>query len=160
MNWTNIWSGPVALLLLVVLGWLVVRRRGYRKRDVAVLVVTLAVLVGAWFWFKPPATSTPLDDVLGRGQPVLLEVQSPFCLGCIAMRPTVDRIEQQWAGRLRVLRVNYPGAEAQHLAERYRLRMVPSFILFDATGREHWRATGQVDETIFHARIAELLPAL
>lgn len=159
MNWTNIWSGPVALALLVVLGWLIVHRRGYRRRDTLIFTGILLVLVGLWWWRKPPATGTPLDEVLGRGRPVLLEVQSPFCLGCIAMRPTVDRIEQTWANQLTVLRVNYPSAEARQLAERYRLRMVPSFILFDATGREHWRATGQVDETVFQAHISEVMTA-
>lgn len=157
MNWTNIWSGPVALALLVVLGWRVVHRRGYRRRDLGFFGAALVVLIGSWWWMRPPATATPLEVALQRGLPVLLEVQSPFCLGCIAMRPTIDRVEQAWAGRVSVLRVNYPGEEARQLAKRYGLKMVPSFLLFDATGRERWRATGQVDEAVFHARLAEVV---
>jgi len=79
------------------------------------------------------------------GLPVLLEVQSPFCLGCVAMKPAVDKLESEFAGKLTVRRVDVQTDEGRQLMKEYRLEFTPSFILFDAAGKERWRGTGILD---------------
>jgi thiol-disulfide isomerase/thioredoxin len=63
---------------------------------VGVCAVTCAAL-----W--PQTTSLPTN-----GLPVLLEVPSPYCLGCVAQKPAVDKLEQELAGRLTVRRGEHP----------------------------------------------------
>ena len=87
----------------------------------------------------PPA-ETPL-----AGQSLLLEVQSPYCLGCVAMKPVVDRLENELRGKLVVRRVDIQSVEGRKLASQYGIEMTPTFIFFDKAGREQWRSAGQLD---------------
>lgn len=95
-----------------------------------------------WLVFRPVArpAGTPLP-----GQSMLLEVQSPYCLGCVAMKPAVDRLEKELRGKLVVRRVDIQSAEGRKLASQYGIEATPTFILFDDVGREQWRSTGQLD---------------
>ena len=95
-----------------------------------------------WWVFRPVArpAATPLP-----GQSMLLEVQSPYCLGCVAMKPAVDRLEKELRGKLVVRRVDIQSAEGRKLASQYGIEATPTFIFFDEVGREQWRSTGQLD---------------
>jgi thioredoxin-like negative regulator of GroEL len=77
--------------------------------------------------------------------PVLLEVQSPYCLGCVAQKPAVDKLERELAGKLAVRRVNIQSDEGRQLVEQFGIKFTPTFILFDAAGREQWRGSGGLD---------------
>lgn len=79
------------------------------------------------------------------GQPVLLEIQSPYCIVCIAAKPAVDRLEKEFRGRLQVRRVNVQSDEGQKLVAKYDIEFTPTFIFLDAAGKEQWRTVGQVD---------------
>jgi cytochrome c-type biogenesis protein len=61
------------------------------------------------------------------------------------MKPIVDGLEKQYAGKLVVIRVNIQSAAGQSLASRYGFQYTPTFIFFDATGNELWREVGQLD---------------
>ncbi len=76
---------------------------------------------------------------------MLLELQSPYCLGCVAMKPAVDRLELKLRGKLVVRRVNIQSAEGRNLASHYGIEVTPTFILFDEVGREQWRSSSQLD---------------
>ena len=128
-------------MLVALAGAAVVWRRGSQVRDWLLLGSLLVVLLAGWVVWRPvanPAAPPP-------GLPVLLEVQSPYCLGCVAMKPSVDRVEREWAARLAVRRVDIQSAAGRQLARQYRVAFTPTFILLDATGREQWRGVGQLD---------------
>jgi thiol-disulfide isomerase/thioredoxin len=74
-----------------------------------------------------------------------LEVQSPYCLGCVAIKPGVDRLEKELRGKWVVRRVDIQSAEGRTLAGQYGIEMTPTFIFFDTAGREQWRSAGQLD---------------
>lgn len=57
----------------------------------------------------------------------------------------MDGIEQEWAGRLRVIRLNVQEPVGRALAPELGFRVTPTFILFDAAGQEVWRSVGQID---------------
>jgi thioredoxin-related protein len=61
------------------------------------------------------------------------------------MKPIVDGLEQKDKGRLNVIRVNIQSTTGRTLAPLYAFQYTPTFIFFDAHGRELWRSIGQLD---------------
>jgi thioredoxin-related protein len=61
------------------------------------------------------------------------------------MKPIVDGLEQELAGRLRVIRLNVQDPVGKALAGELGFRMTPTFIFFDAQGKEAWREVGRLD---------------
>jgi thiol-disulfide isomerase/thioredoxin len=141
MQFVNYYSGLIAAGLLLAVGVARVARRGGKLREWLILGGMFAVVVGTWFYFRPVASG--LVDPSGR--PVLLEVQSPYCLGCVAMKPAVDRLEIELQGKLVVRRVDIQSDEGRRLVKQYAIEFTPTFILFDAAGKEQWRSVGQLD---------------
>jgi thioredoxin 1 len=105
-----------------------------------IMAGVLGVYVVACLALRPSATSLPAN-----GLPVLLEVQSPYCLGCVAMKPAVDRLENELRGKVIVRRADIQSNEGRQLAGQYGIEFTPTFIFFDAAGREQWRSVGQLD---------------
>lgn len=142
MQFFNHYSAPIVAVLLLAVGLSLVLRRGAKLRHWIILGVVILALGTLWLAFRPVArpAATPLP-----GQSMLLEVQSPYCLGCAAMKPTVDRLEQELFGKLVVRRVDIQSAEGRKLASRYGIEATPTFIFFDDAGAEQWRSAGQLD---------------
>jgi thiol-disulfide isomerase/thioredoxin len=82
---------------------------------------------------------------------MLLEVQSPYCLGCVALKPAVDRLENELRGKLTVRRVDIQSNEGRQLVAQYRIEITPTFIFLDGAGKEQWRSVGQLDVARVHA---------
>ena len=61
------------------------------------------------------------------------------------MKPIVDGLEQELAGRLRVIRLNVQDPVGKALAGELGFRMTPNFVFFDAQGVEAWREVGRLD---------------
>ncbi|MFN2153294.1 MAG: thioredoxin family protein [Anaerolineales bacterium] len=60
------------------------------------------------------------------------------------MKPIVDELESEFAGKLEVIRLNVQSSVGRELAGQYDFRYTPTFIFFDAQGNELWRAVGQL----------------
>jgi thioredoxin 1 len=142
MLFLNHYSAPIVAALMLAGGLSLVVRRGGKMRHWLILGGALVALGALWLVFRPLAgpAETPL-----AGQPLLLEVQSPYCLGCLATKPVVDRLEKELRGKLVVRRVDIQSAEGRTLASQYGIEMIPTFIFFDAAGREQWRSAGQLE---------------
>ncbi len=140
-NFFNHYSALIVLGLLLSAGLFRVVRGGAKAHDWLILSGGLVGLVAAWWLFRPIAYSGSLST----GQPVLLEVQSPFCLGCVAVKPAVDRLEKEWRGKLQVQRVDIQSPAGKQLVSQYRIEITPTFVFFDGTGQEQWRSVGGVD---------------
>ena len=61
------------------------------------------------------------------------------------MKPIVDGLEQELAGRLRVIRLNVQDPVGKALAGELGFRMTPTFVFFDGQGVEAWREIGRLD---------------
>ncbi len=128
---------------------LVLQRRGLHAYELFALA-SLVVGFALAYWLLHPAPGSASDPgqlaaEIGSGTPVLLEYQSPFCVGCMAAEPYVRAIERQNQASLVLLRVNAQDPAGRVMAARYRLRYTPTFVLFDAAGTELWRTVGAVD---------------
>ena len=68
----------------------------------------------------------------------------------------MDGLESELQGEARVVRVNVQDAVGGQLARQYQAYLVPTFIVFDAAGREVWRQTGFPDRNRILAEIRGL----
>ena len=67
-------------------------------------------------------------DVLNSSEPVLVDFWAPWCGPCRAMAPTVDALAVEYAGRVKVGKMNtddHPGTPM-----RYGVRGIPTLLLF------------------------------
>ena len=117
------------------------------KRAKIAIVVALAVIVGAVIALKqqpaPPAASqggaqsaTPKT----AGLPRLLDLGSVTCIPCKMMAPMLEELRKEFAGKLQVdfIDVN----QDRDAATAHGIRVIPTQIFFDASGKELFRHEG------------------
>jgi thioredoxin 1 len=73
-------------------------------------------------------TETFEDRVIGSEQPVLVEFSTSRCPACHAVKPTLERLAVDYAGRARVVEVNIE--EEPALGQFFRIRAVPTLVFF------------------------------
>jgi thioredoxin 1 len=79
-------------------------------------------------------------EVLQSATPVLIDFWAPWCAPCRAIAPVVEEIAKEYAGRLKVVKMNVD--ENPDTPSRYGVRGIPNLILFKG---------GQVKEQIIGA---------
>jgi thioredoxin 1 len=140
----------VVLVLFLLVGFLLFRNKPRLPEIVAFAAVVVGI-AALYFYFRPVQTelmgeAAEVQAMIGQGKPVLLEFQSPYCIACIALKPTIDSIEEEFAGRLIVLRINAQEQAGMQLAPVYGFQYTPTFVFFDNNGNESWRMIGSFDE--------------
>jgi thioredoxin 1 len=74
-------------------------------------------------------TGTTFDEeVLQSETPVLVDFWAEWCGPCHAVAPVLDKIVEERAGELKLVKVNID--EEQELATRYGVMSIPTMILF------------------------------
>jgi putative thioredoxin len=87
--------------------------------------------------------------------PVLVDFWAPWCAPCRQLMPILDRLAQEYAGRLQLAKVNTD--EQQELAQQIGIRSLPTVVMFkDRTAVEHF--VGVQPESQIRALIEKHLP--
>src|ERR671936_2665392 len=73
-------------------------------------------------------TENGQTEVAQSGQPVLVDFWAPWCGPCRALTPIIDRVADQFAGRVKVGKVNVD--ENSDLAIKYDVTTIPRVLLF------------------------------
>jgi thioredoxin 1 len=70
------------------------------------------------------------QEVLRASGPVLVDFYAPWCGPCKMLAPLLDTLAQEYAGRVKMVKVNVD--DAGQLAGRYNITGVPTLLLFKA----------------------------
>jgi thioredoxin len=73
-------------------------------------------------------TETFEQEVLRSETPVIVDFWAEWCGPCHAVSPVLDRIAEERAGELRLVKVNVD--EEQELMIRYGIQSIPTIVLF------------------------------
>jgi thioredoxin 2 len=81
------------------------------------------------------------DEEITASVPVLVDFWAPWCGPCRMVSPVVEQMGREYAGRLKVVKLNIDNAPA--IASRYRVQGIPLLVVFK-DGQEVDRVVGAV----------------
>ena len=102
------------------------------------------------------ADGQSFDDEIQASVPVLVDFWAPWCGPCRMVSPIVERIAQENAGRLKVVKLDIDGAPG--VAARHRVQGIPMLIVLQ-DGGEVDRMVGAAPERELRRWVEPHLPA-
>lgn len=145
------WKIGVVVVLIAAIAGVFAMKRGNSEN--ANSEPTGAVTPAAMTAGKEAASSEPVTSL-----PRLVDLGSDTCIPCKMMMPVLDQLRKEYAGRLRVEFINVretPGEGA-----KYGIKLIPTQIFIDASGKELFRHEGFISKEDILAKWEELGVAL
>ncbi|GMU39058.1 MAG: thioredoxin family protein [Phycisphaerae bacterium] len=128
-------------------------RNGLIVGGVILLVVSVAV-----YRARAPSPGAVVESDASNEDsprlPRLVDVGAEKCEACRAMAPILAELKAVYAGRARIDFVDF--WKEPDAAEGYGVRVIPTQIFFDRSGKEVWRHEGFLPKEDIIARLKEL----
>jgi len=108
------------------------------------IVLALLLFAGTAHAELPSAPAAAVTQALASGRPTVIDLGARTCVQCRKMAPILESMATEYRGKAGVLFIDVsadPGA-----AERFRVRMIPTQVFFDAQGKEVKRHVGYMDK--------------
>jgi thioredoxin 1 len=108
------------------------------RYKITVIAVVATVIAAGAVW----KTSQPGGRQANRGTqlPAVLDFGMGKCVACKKMKPILDELAEEYAGRARIEIIDI--GEHPDQADKYEVRLVPTQVFFDAEGHEVFRHEG------------------
>ncbi len=100
--------------------------------------------------------ATFTDEVERSPLPVLVDMWAPWCGPCHMVAPTIDALAAEFAGRVRVAKLNVDDNPAT--SDRFGVRSIPTLLVLK-NGREVARIVGVQPKAAIAARLERLVAA-
>jgi thioredoxin 1 len=86
--------------------------------------------------------------------PKLIDLGKGTCIACKRMKPILDELKIEYEGKaiVKVIDLRYD----RRAASRYRIRLIPTQIFYDAEGNEVYRHEGFMDKQSIKMKFAEM----
>lgn len=87
---------------------------------------------------KEPSSTAP------KAKPLVtfIELGSDKCIPCKQMKPVMKEIEEMYGERVEVIYHDLWSPEKKHLGDLYRVRVIPTQVFLDKSGKEFHRHEG------------------
>ena len=79
-------------------------------------------------------------------KPALVWFHADWCTICQSIKPTVNTLEKQYNGKVRIVRLNVDSPQASGYVQKYRVRGTPTFVFFDRHGKVAASTAGWLGE--------------
>lgn len=110
-----------------------------------ILIVSLLILTAASARAElPSATTTVVNKVLVSGKPTVIDLGARTCIPCKKMAPILEGLSKEYQGKANILFIDV--REDSAAGDRFKVRMIPTQIFFDAKGKEISRHIGFMDK--------------
>lgn len=89
---------------------------------------------------KQVPTEYKVENLTGKGIPVLVDIGADTCIPCKLMAPILEELKEELKGKIIVQFLNlneHPG-----FADEYKIKVMPTQIFYDASGEECFRHEG------------------
>ncbi len=126
-----------------------------RNRFGALVIVIIGVLaltfsVDSLLAADKKSASAPVSN----GLPRLVDVGADKCIPCKMMAPILEELRAEYAGSLEVIFVDVWKKPEE--GEKYGVRMIPTQIFYDASGKELYRHLGFMSKEDILKKLQEL----
>ena len=108
-------------------------------------------------WLKAQEAApadNPLDRALKSGRPVLADFGRGVCIPCKKMQPILETLAEEYKGKAEVLIIEIDKHRA--LTRRFKIRLIPTQIFFDARGNEVYRHEGFMGREAIVIKLREM----
>lgn len=145
MNLLNQFSYPLLILgLLIGLYWILRRLLRLRLRYVlgmqaVLLVIGLTGLALLRPNAQPPTEIDHVWALLQNQRPTFIEFFSNYCIGCLALEPSVKALVEEIQQDFNVLRIDIHTSLGREIRRQMAFSFTPEFVIFNSAGEEIWR---------------------
>ena len=113
-------------------------------RQILLSVVSLLLFAATAQAELPSASEAAIKQALSSGQPTVVDLGARSCIPCKKMAPILEDLSREYKGKANVLFIDVH--EDMPAADRFKVRMIPTQIFFDARGQEVKRHIGFMDK--------------
>jgi len=115
---------------------------------------TVGAALGAKTILPQARTENQADQPVGNGLPALIDLGAGECIPCRLMAPILEELKQEYAGRFEVRFIDVWKNPDE--AGKYRIKLIPTQIFYDASGKELFRHEGFFSKEDILAKWKEL----